>query len=342
MPAKNPTGLPFDDIRHLVATMPAADASAREMARARQGDLLKPPGALGRLEEIAIHLAAWQGKGMPSADRPMVAVFAATHGVADRGVSPYPGVVTKQMMDAFTKGKAAVNQICSTFDVGLRVFDLALDLPTPDITQDAALDERACAATIAFGMQAIAGGADVLALGEMGIGNTTIAAAICHALYGGEAEDWVGAGTGATGDILERKIATVREAVAFHGGALSDPLEVLRRVGGREVAAIAGGILAARHERVPVVLDGYVVTAAAAVLHAMDPHALDHCLAGHVSAERPHRQLLERLKLRPVLDLDMRLGEGSGAALALGVVKAAVAAHRGMGTFSEAGVSDRA
>ncbi|GGF88505.1 nicotinate-nucleotide--dimethylbenzimidazole phosphoribosyltransferase [Azorhizobium oxalatiphilum] len=342
MPAQNPTGLPFDDIRHLVATMPAADQAAGDMARARQGDLLKPPGALGRLEEIAIHLATWQGKGMPSADRPMVAVFAATHGIADRGVSPYPGAVTKQMVGAFTDGKAAVNQICSAFDAGLRVFDLALDLPTPDITQDAALDERACAATIAFGMQAIAGGADVLALGEMGIGNTTIAAALCHALYGGEAEDWVGAGTGSTGEVLDRKIAAVKEAIAFHGAALSDPLEALRRVGGREVAAIAGAILAARHERVPVILDGYVVTAAAAVLHAMDASALDHCLAGHVSAEKAHGRLLEKLKLKPVLDLGMRLGEGSGAAVALGVVKAAVACHRGMGTFSEAGVSDKA
>ncbi len=342
MSAPTHTGLPFDDIRQLVSTMPGPDAAAREMAEARQSDLLKPPGALGRLEEIAIHLATWQAKGMPSADRPMVAVFAATHGIAERGVSPYPGAVTKQMVAAFTDGKAAVNQICASFDAGLRVFDLALDLPTPDITQDAALDERACAATIAFGMQAIAGGADVLALGEMGIGNTTIAAALCHALYGGTPEEWVGAGTGATGDILDRKVAAVREAIAFHGAALSDPLEILRRVGGREVAAMVGAILAARIERVPVVLDGYVVTAAAAVLHAMDPSALDHCLAGHVSAEKAHARLLEKLGLKPILDLGMRLGEGSGAALALGVVKAAVATHRGMGTFSDGGVSNKA
>ncbi len=342
MPVQTPTGLPFDDIRQLIATMPPADVAAGEIARDRQGQLVKPPGALGRLEEIAIHLATWQGKAMPTADRPMVAVFAATHGVAARGVSPYPGSVTRQMVETFTAGKAAVNQICATFDAGLRVFDLALDLPTPDITQDAALDERACAATIAFGMQAIAGGADVLCLGEMGIGNTTIAAAICHALYGGAPEDWVGAGTGASGEILARKVETVREAIAFHGGALSDPLEVLRRVGGREIAAMVGAILAARHERVPVILDGYVVTAAAAVLHALDPTALDHCLAGHVSAEQAHRRLLGHLKLEPILDLGMRLGEGSGAALAVGVVKAAVACHRGMATFAEAGVSDQA
>lgn len=333
-------GSPFDDIRQLVATLPGPNEGAREAALARQEQLVKPPGALGRLEAIAAHLSAWQGNSMPTVNRPMVAVFAATHGVADLGVSPYPGEVTKQMMATFTAGKAAVNQICATFDAGLRVFDLALDYPTPDITTNAALDEKACAATMAFGMEAIAGGSDLLCLGEMGIGNTTVAAAICHGLYGGTAEEWVGAGTGAAGEVLERKIAAVRAAVAFHKDHLSDPLEVLRRLGGREIAAIAGAIIAARHEKVPVVLDGFVVTAAAAVLHAMNPNALDHCLAGHVSAEKAHRQLLDRLGLVPLLDLGMRLGEGSGAALSIGVVKAAVACHRGMATFAEAGVSE--
>lgn len=334
------SGLPFDDIRQLVATIPGPDEGARAAALARQAQLVKPPGALGRLEEIAVHLATWQGNSMPTVNRPMVAVFAATHGIAERGVSPYPGAVTRQMMATFTAGKAAVNQICASFDAGLRVFDLALDYPTPDITTDAALDEKACAATMAFGMEAIAGGSDLLCLGEMGIGNTTIAAAICHGLYGGAAEDWVGAGTGASGEVLARKVAAVRAAVAFHRDHIADPLEVLRRLGGREVAAIAGAILAARHEKVPVVLDGYVVTAAAAVLHALNPTALDHCLAGHLSAEKAHGAVLQRLGLKPVLDLDMRLGEGSGAALAIGVVKAAVACHRGMATFAEAGVSD--
>lgn len=335
------TGLPFDDIRHLVATMPGPDLEARAQAEARQSQLLKPPGALGRLEEVALHLAAWQGKASPSVNRPMVAVFAGTHGVSEHGVSPYPAQVTRQMLDAFTAGKAAVNQICSSFDAGLRVFDLALDLPTGDITREAALDERTCAATMAFGMQAIAGGADVLVLGEMGIGNTTVAAAICHALYGAQAEDWVGSGAGATGAVLERKIAAVREAVVLHRAAARDPLEVLRRLGGRELAAIAGAILAARHERVPVILDGYVVSAAAAILHALEPSALDHCLAGHVSAEKAHGALLARLGLTPLLDLGLRLGEGSGGALALGLIKAAVACHQNMGTFAEVGVSDR-
>lgn len=337
---RSATGLPFDDIRNLVAQMPGPDEAARSAAAERQNQLVKPPGALGRLEEIAIHIAGWQGREIPAVNRPTVAVFAATHGVAGRGVSPYPPDVTKQMVATFTAGKAAVNQICGVFGAGLRVFDLALDLPTPDIVEQDALTEAECAATMAFGMEALAGEPDLLCLGEMGIGNTTVAAAIFHGLYGGEAEDWVGPGTGSTGETLTRKIAAVRDAVARSKGHLDDPLEVLRKLGGREVAAMAGAILAARLQRVPVVLDGYVVTAAAAVLKAMDPAALDHCLAGHVSAEPAHRAVLERLGLRPLLDLDMRLGEGSGAALAIGVIKSALACHAGMATFAEAGVSD--
>ncbi|WP_029353755.1 nicotinate-nucleotide--dimethylbenzimidazole phosphoribosyltransferase [Bosea sp. 117] len=334
------SGLPFDDIRNLIAAMPGPDLAARAAAEARQGELVKPPGALGRLEEIAIMIAGWQGKAIPAVNRPTVAVFAATHGVAARGVSPYPAEVTKQMVATFTAGKAAVNQICGVFGAGLRVFDLALDLPTPDIVEEDALTEAECAATMAFGMEALAGEPDLLCLGEMGIGNTTVAAAVFNGLYGGRAEEWVGPGTGSTGEVLTRKIAAVEAAVARSAGHLDDPLEVLRKLGGREVAAIAGAILAARLQRVPVVLDGYVVTAAAAVLHALDPSALDHCFAGHCSAEPAHRRVLESLGLRPLLDLGMRLGEGSGAALAIGVIKAALACHAGMATFSEAGVAD--
>jgi len=334
------TGLPFDDIRNLMTQMPGPDEAARLGAIERQGQLVKPPGALGRLEEIAVDIAGWQGRAIPRIDRPTVAVFAATHGVASRGVSPYPPEVTKQMVATFTAGKAAVNQICGVFGAGLRVFDLALDLPTPDIVENDALTEAECAATMAFGMEALAGEPDLLCLGEMGIGNTTIAAAILHGLYGGTAEEWVGPGTGATGEVLATKVAAVRAAVERAQGHLSDPLEVLRKLGGREVAAMAGAILAARMQRVPVVLDGYVVSAAAAVLHALEPHALDHCFAGHCSAEPSHRAVLKRLGLRPLLDLDMRLGEGSGAALSIGIIKAAIACHGGMATFAEAGVAD--
>jgi nicotinate-nucleotide--dimethylbenzimidazole phosphoribosyltransferase len=335
------TGLPFDDVRALVSMMRGPDENAIAAARARDARLVKPAGALGRLEEIACHIAAWQGKAQPTVDRPLVAIFAANHGVVAQGVSAFPQAVTRQMLETFAAGGAAINQICATFDIGLKVFDLALDHPTGDITQEPALDEKAAAATFAFGMEATAGGSDLLCLGEMGIGNTTSAAAIYHALYGGEAADWVGRGAGLDDEGLLRKITAVQRAVALHGAHRKDPLEVMRRLGGREIAAIAGAIVAARLQSVPVILDGYVATAAAAILHAMEPTALDHCLAGHLSVEGAHAEVLRRLGLRPVLDLGMRLGEGSGAALACAMAKAAIACHNGMATFDEAKVSGK-
>jgi nicotinate-nucleotide--dimethylbenzimidazole phosphoribosyltransferase len=335
-------GRPFDDVRALVAKFPAANTDAVAQAHARDLQLTKPPGSLGRLEEIAAWLAGWQGVASPQILRPQICVFAGNHGVVAQGVSPYPQSVTQQMLENFAAGGAAINQICATFDIGFKVFDLALDMPTNDITVEAAMDEKTTVATMAFGMEALAGETDLLGLGEMGIGNTTIAAAIYAALYGGDVARFVGRGTGVDDAGLKRKIAAVEKALATHAGHLDDPLDVLSRLGGRELAAMAGAILAARLQKVPVVLDGYVVTAAAAILHAMRPDALDHCIAGHVSAEGAHREVLERLGKRPLLDLGMRLGEGSGAALAIGVIKAAAACHAGMATFSQAGVSDKA
>ncbi|MEQ1521816.1 MAG: nicotinate-nucleotide--dimethylbenzimidazole phosphoribosyltransferase [Aestuariivirga sp.] len=335
------TGLPFDDIRKLMQDLPGADLAAIAQFKARDAQLTKPPGALGKLESMAEWVAAWQGIYPPKIARPVVAVFAGNHGVVAQGVAAYPAEVTKQMVLNFQGDGAAVNQICKTFDLGLKVFELALEKPTKDITQEAAMDEADCAATMAYGMEAIAGGCDLLCIGEMGIGNTTIAAAICHGLYGGKPEDWVGPGTGVDAEGLKRKADAVARAVALHKAHLADPLEVLRRLGGRELAAMAGAILAARTQRVPVLIDGYVATAAAAVLHAMRPDALDHCLAAHCSAEPAHRNLLKRLGKEPVLDLGMRLGEASGAALAAGLLKAAVNLHNDMATFTSAGVSGK-
>lgn len=338
---KSLSGRPFDDIRALLERMPEPDRAAAAAFRARDARLTKPPGSLGRLEMIAEWLALWQGRHPPRIERPVVAVFAGNHGVVKQGVAAYPAEVTAQMVANFQSGGAAINQICRTFGLGLKVFELALEKPTADITEDAALSEAECAATMAYGMEAIAEGADLLCIGEMGIGNTTIAAAMCHALYGGKAEDWVGPGTGVDAEGLKRKADAVSRAIAFHKAHLDDPLEVLRRVGGREQAAMAGAILAARHNHVPVLLDGYVATAAAAILHAANPAALDHCVAAHCSAEPAHRALLKRIDKQPLLDLGMRLGEASGAALAAGMVKAAAELHAGMATFESAGVSDK-
>ncbi|GEO98943.1 nicotinate-nucleotide--dimethylbenzimidazole phosphoribosyltransferase [Methylobacterium haplocladii] len=330
---------PFADIRRLVAEMPGPDEDALAAVRARDAVLTKPAGALGRLETLVEWLAVWQGKATPTLDRPLVCVFAGSHGVTARGVSAFPDAVNRQMLDNFSAGGAAINQLCAAYGLGFKVFDLAIDLPTGDICEGPALDEKATVATMAFGMEAVAAGTDCLAIGEMGIGNTTIAAAIYCALWGGEPAHWVGRGTGVDAAGLARKAEAIALALKTHAGHLDDPLGVLARLGGREIAAMAGAILAARLQRIPVVLDGYVSTAAAAVLYALDPHALDHCVAGHLSVEGAHAEVLERLGLEPILSLGMRLGEASGAALALGVIKGALACHRDMATFAQAGVA---
>lgn len=335
------TGLPFDDFRNLVAAMPDADAGAVAAVRARNAELTKPPGSLGRLEEIAEWLAAWQRSPKPAVLKPMVCVFAGSHGVAARGVSAFPAEVNGQMVANFSAGGAAINQLCRSFNFGLKIFELALEVPTPDITQADAFDEAGCAATMAFGMEAVSAGMDLLMLGEMGIANTTVAAAIYHALYGGAAADWIGRGTGVDDAGLARKRAAVAAAVDRLGQGPRDGFQVLRRIGGREIAAMAGAIIAARHQGIPVIADGYVVTAAVALLHAVDPRAVDHVLIAHNSAEGAHRDVIARLGKKAVVDLDLRLGEGTGAAVAGAIVRAAADIHGGMATFAEAGVSGR-
>lgn len=334
------SALPFDDIRNLVKSMPGPDADAIQAVKAREVQLTKPAGSMGKLEELAEWLAAWSGKSSPTVTRPLVAVFATAHGVAEKGVSAFPASVNQQMVENFAAGGAAINQLCRANDLGLKIFDLALDMPTPSITEEDAMDEANCAATMAYGMEALAGGIDLICLGEMGIGNTTVAAAVLNGLFGGEASDWVGRGTGVDDEGLERKRAAVEAAVARLDG-VKDPLEVLRRVGGREIAAMAGLIIAARLQRVPLLVDGFVTTAAAAVVYAMDPSGLDHCQFAHVSAEAGHRRALEIMGKDALLDLGLRLGEGTGAALAAGIVKAAAETHCGMATFAQAGVADK-
>jgi nicotinate-nucleotide--dimethylbenzimidazole phosphoribosyltransferase len=332
----------LDEIRRLLAELPGPDLEAGTAAAQREAQLTKPPGALGRLEELAQFLATWQGRHPPAIRHPRVAVFAANHGIARQGVSAYPPSVTAQMVQNFVSGGAAVNQLCRLVDADLRVYEMALDQPTADITEAPAMSEEECAKAIAYGMMAVEPGIDLLALGEMGIGNTAVAAALCAALFGGTAAEWVGPGTGVAGPALERKIAAVERALALHRPASTDPLETLRRLGGLELAAIAGAVIAARLARIPVVLDGFACTAAAAVLFAADRRALDHCVVAHRSAEPGHTRLLAALGKAPLLDLGMRLGEASGATLAIALLKAAAECHAGMATFAEAGVSGRA
>jgi len=331
----------FTDFHDLLMLGPDGDEAAVTAVRARDAQLTKPAGSLGEMEFLVEHMARWQGKAEPTFEDPMVAIFAANHGVTDQGVSAFPRDVTKQMVNNFTKGGAAISQICALHEINLRVFELALEVPTGDITVVPAMDERTCAATIAYGMEAIAGDVDLLCIGEMGIGNTTVAAAIYAALYGGTGADWVGRGTGVDDAGLERKADAVDRALDRHAGRLNTPFEILANLGGREIAAMVGAIIATRHQKVPVIVDGFVATAAAAIAHAVNPASIDHCLFGHVSAEGGHALALERMSAKPLLDLGMRLGEGSGAALAAVLCKTALHLHKNMATFAEAAVDEK-
>lgn len=338
MPALNTA---FSDIVELLVAVPDGDEAAVAAVRARDAQLTKPAGSLGQMEELVAFLARWQHRARPRLDNPMITIFAANHGVTDQGVSAYPREVTAQMVANFTNGGAAISQICGLHEINLRVFELALELPTGDITLEPALDDQMCAATIAYGMEAVAGKPDLIGLGEMGIGNTTVAAAIYAALYGGKGADWVGRGTGLDDAGLARKAAAVDRALARHEGELDHPLAILARLGGREIAAMLGALLAARHQKVPVIIDGYVATAAAAIAHAVNPAAINHCLFAHVSAEGAHGEVLRRMGQTGLLDLGMRLGEGSGAALATILVKTALHLHDNMATFETAAVSGK-
>ncbi|MFI0846249.1 nicotinate-nucleotide--dimethylbenzimidazole phosphoribosyltransferase [Mesorhizobium sp. IMUNJ 23232] len=326
------SGLPFDDIRGLIRQLPAGDDKVAERVRFDFLSRSRRFGPLGRVEEIAVWLARWSGR-QPSIRRPLMAVFAGNHGVAVHGVSPRPVDETARLVELCAAGGAAINGVCLSNDVGLKVFDLALHLPTGDITTEAAFDERGCAATIAFGMEAVAGGTDLLCIGALGVGDSTVAAAMLSALFGGAGADWAGPGSGADAAMVARKAEIVDRALALHRGHLKDPLEVLRRLGGREFAAIAGAILAARMEHVPVILDGGAAMAAAAVLKSLDTGAIDHCLIAQQPVERGLAHAVGRLGLKPVLDFGIGGGEGTSAVLAAGVVKAAAQVAS---TFAEA------
>lgn len=310
-------------------------------AHLRLDSLTKPQGSLGRLEDIAAWLCGWQQTLSPRAEKAYTLIFAGNHGVVAQGVSAFPAEVTVQMVANFENGGAAINQLCKAVPSSLRVIPLSLDRPTKDFTGEAAMTMQECAEAFKIGMESVLQDADILVIGEMGIGNTTVAAAISHAICGGMAEDFVGAGTGIDGEGRKRKIAVVQKAVVLHKTNLQETMGVLRHVGGRELAAMAGAIWRARQLRVPVLLDGYVVTAAAATLTLTAKDALAHCLAGHLSVEAGHKKLLEFLEMKPLLDLEMRLGEGSGAQVALAIVRCAVATFIGMASFEEAMVAGK-
>ena len=313
------------------------DETAAAAARDRQDQLTKPPGSLGRLEELAVFMAGWQGSERPRIDRAQALVFAGNHGVVAQGVNPYPAEVTAQMVENFRNGGAAINQLCRLANADLRVIAMDLDRPTADFTRGMALEVSDLVASIQTGKDAVDPQADVIILGEMGIGNSTVAAALAAATFGGSAEDWVGPGTGADDAVMANKIRAVTVGLKRHKGAAT-AASILGSYGGREQAAICGAVIRARDLGIPVILDGFICSAAAGVLLVNDRAALDHCLIGHESAEPGHRRLIAVMNKTPVVGLDMRLGEGSGAAVALLILRAALECHNGMATFAEAGI----
>ncbi|KEJ89312.1 nicotinate-nucleotide--dimethylbenzimidazole phosphoribosyltransferase [Sulfitobacter donghicola] len=329
----------LDGFRAVLAALPQIDSTARDGAAERNGQLTKPPGALGRLEELAQWYAGWRGNPQPRVEAAQVIVFAGNHGVAAQGVSAFPPEVTEQMVMNFQHGGAAINQLARAAGAQLDVHALELDRPTNDFTQGPAMSETDVVSALAVGWDAVRAESDLLVVGEMGIGNTTPAAALAAALLGGEAAEWTGRGTGVDDAGLVNKTRVVNEGLALHKGQ-GDGVEMLRRLGGRELAAMAGAIARARSLRIPVILDGFICSAAAACLADSSQGALDHCVAGHQSAEGAHARLLGALGKEPLLSLGLRLGEASGAALAIHIVKAALECHSGMATFAEAGVTD--
>lgn len=323
-------------LRRALTDLPPADASAADAVRIRAADILRPPGALERLDELAVWVAAWQGSATPAVRAPAAIVFAADHGVASAGVSNYPVEVTAAMLRAFRAGQSTVSAFARIVGAAVHAVDVGVGRPTGDIRFEPALDEGRVDESIDAAVTAVDGlDADLLILGEMGIGNTTAAAAVCAALVGRDDPDaWVGRGTGIDDEGLARKRAAVATAVG-RLDRVDDPLEVLRQVGGAELFAIAAAIVAARLRRLPVLLDGYVVTAAALAVARCAPDALDHCRVAHCSAEPGHRRALEHLGAAPLLDLGMRLGEASGAMAAVPLVALACAGIVDVPTFTE-------
>lgn len=315
------------------------DSESAETVRTRAEKVLRPKGALGRLDEIAVWLARWQGTDQPAVKTPAALIFAGDHGVAVEGVSAYPQSVTRAMIQALRSGIATASVMAERLGARFSVVDVGDGVPCGNIRSEAALSVEQFDEAIAVGRSAVEsiGDVDLLVPGEVGIGNTTAAAAIATALLGGDAADWVGPGTGLDAVGLANKIAVVRDAVAR--AEIAGPIDAIRELGGWELAAMAGAVVEARARSIPVLLDGFVVTSAVLPLELAHPGFLEHCWPAHVSAEPGHRRLVARLGRRPILDLEMRLGEGSGALAAVPLVALAADSVVRVATFEEVGLT---
>ncbi len=322
------TAQPFDDVRDLV-TKPATmdDQAVRQvydtlLTMGREGDF-------GKLGDAAAWLAGWQRKYPPRVKNATLAIFAGSHGLADNGVSLSSNNSTREKVDALRAGIAPLSAIAASVEANIRVFELAIERPTPNIAEEAAMTEKECAATIAYGFEALEGDPDIVALGVIGAGIGTAGAALACALYGGTPDYWVRPGPQIPDEMGAQRISLVAQALKTHRGHLTDPLEALRCLGGREIAACVGTIIAARQQGIPVLLDGFATTIAAGVVHAINPLAIEHVRAAHVTRRPAHEAALERMGLSPLLGLEFNTGGGMGSAAAIGLLNTACAPFQG-------------
>ena len=319
---------PFNDVRDLAMRPVDPDRGPAEQVRSallgmgREGDF-------GRLGEAAEWLARWQQRFPPRIENATLALFAGSHGISDEKITLSDNESTRAKVEALREGRAPLSAIATQVGANIRVFEMAIDQPTADFSQQPAMSERDCAATIAYGFESLEGQPDLLALGVIGAGIGTSAAAVACALYGGTANYWVRPGPLTPKDVSAARTELVDKALATHRGHLDDPLEALRCLGGRELAACVGAILAARIQSVPVVLDGFATTIAAGIVHAINPAAVAHVLPGHVTKRPAHEAALERIGMRPLLPFEFNTGGGMGSAAAIGVLKTACAPFLG-------------
>lgn len=324
MPQAERTASPFDDVRELAMRQSAPDESAAQavysalLGMGREGDF-------GRLGDGAAWLAGWQKRYPPRLENPTLAIFAGSHGISQNGVTLSSIDSTRAKVTALREGRAPLSAIAAQVEANIRVFELAIDKPTPNIAEEPAMSEQECAATIAYGFEALEGNPDLIALGVIGAGIGTAAAAVACALYGGSPEYWVRPGPQVPSEMNAQRVEIVTEALRKHRGHLSDPLEALRCLGGRELAACVGAIIAARQQGVPVLIDGFATTIAAAIVHAVNPLGIDHVKAAHVTRRPAHEAALERLGMTPMAEFEFNTGGGMGSAAAIGVLRTACA-----------------
>lgn len=324
MSETTPSESPLNDVRDLILRPVTNDPEAgRKVHEALLG--MGREGDFGRLGQAAEWLATWQRRFPPRIEKPTLAIFAGSHGLVDAGVSLSTNEDTRAHIEALKQGRAPLSAIATQVGANVRVFELALDKPTPSIAEQPAMTERECAATIAFGFEAVEDNPDLLAIAVAGAGVGTAAAAVACALYGGSPDYWVRPSAQTPASLSQKRVELVSAALKLHRGQLSDPLDSLRCLGGRELAACVGAIIAARHQGIPVLLDGFATTIAAAVVHAVSRDAVSHCLASHITLRPAHEAALERIGLRPLVELDFQTGSGLGSATGVGLLKTACA-----------------